>query len=136
MKPVFIDTNVFIYASGEVHPLKSPCVRILESMINNKINGVTNTEVLQEILYIFDRKNRRKEAVKLACNVSRIMPLILPVTLDDMILAADFMEKYREVSPRDTVHAAVMLNNDIHRIISADRDFDRITEITRIDPSD
>jgi len=46
--------------------------------------------------------------------------------------------KYKDenITPRDIVHASVMLTNNIKKIISTDRDLDRIEEIQRIDPAE
>ena len=41
-----------------------------------------------------------------------------------------------DISPYDAVHVAIMKKADVARIISADKDFDRVTGIERIDPED
>ena len=38
---VFIDSNIPIYAAGTKHPNKASSIKILESVSENKINGVT-----------------------------------------------------------------------------------------------
>ena len=43
-------------------------------------------------------------------------------------------EKYPQITPRDWLHLAVMLNNGITEIISADSHFDDIEGVTRLDP--
>ena len=47
----FIDANVIMYAIGGVHPLKEPCVMLLQKIRNSTVRVVSNTEGLQEILY-------------------------------------------------------------------------------------
>ena len=44
------------------------------------------------------------------------------------------LEAYPQLEPRDAIHAAVVLNHGLEAIISADRAFDEITEIKRLDP--
>ncbi len=57
------------------------------------------------------------------------------MTLADMHRAFDLVDRYgTEVTCRDAVHAATMLNNGLTHIISADRHFDIIEGITRLDP--
>jgi predicted nucleic acid-binding protein len=46
----FLDTNIFMYAAGQEHPLKAPCVGILRRVASEELEAVTSTEVLQEIL--------------------------------------------------------------------------------------
>ncbi|MFP3321264.1 MAG: type II toxin-antitoxin system VapC family toxin [Acidilobus sp.] len=36
------------------------------------------------------------------------------------------------MNPSDALHVAVMLNNSIRRILSEDRDFDKVKEVERV----
>lgn len=40
----------------------------------------------------------------------------------------------KNILPRDLIHAAVMINNGISHLITADKHFDSIKEVTRIAP--
>ena len=52
MNPVvFIDANVPTYAAGRDHPYKEPCARILRVLADDLQSFVSNSEVLQEIMY-------------------------------------------------------------------------------------
>jgi len=51
MKPVFIDTNIPMYAAGTPHPLRDPCQAIIRAVAEGKLEAVTDAEVLQEIRY-------------------------------------------------------------------------------------
>ncbi len=46
------------------------------------------------------------------------------------------MKKYEQLLSRDAIIIANMLNNDIREIVSVDKDFDKISEINRINPED
>lgn len=50
---------------------------------------------------------------------------ILPVTPRDIFLTRDLSEAHKnsKLSPRDFVHLAVMLNNDIEHMITTDKGF-------------
>jgi predicted nucleic acid-binding protein len=41
---------------------------------------------------------------------------------------------HANISPYDCLHAAVMKRNGLNEIISADKEFDKLNWITRIDP--
>lgn len=60
----------------------------------------------------------------------------LPVTADDVAVARDLSVRYPELPAPDLVHVAVMINNDIRVIITADRHFDSVTEVERLDPNE
>jgi len=55
----FIDANLIMYPVGSPRPLRDPCRHILEKIKSRKIFGVTNTEVLQEILYRYFSVGRK-----------------------------------------------------------------------------
>ncbi len=62
----------------------------------------------------------------------QLCPTVLPVTLADTDRAKTLLSGIRELSARDAVHAAVMLNHDVHAVATFDQGFDRIPAIRRI----
>jgi len=132
----FLDTNIFMYAAGREHPLKGPCVAILRRVAREEVEALTNTEVLQEILYRYRAIGERERGLHLArLAVDQVGGEVLPVTLADMRRAFDLVTRYgTDIMARDAVHAATMLNNGLTHLISADSHFDSIEGITRVDP--
>lgn len=78
----FLDTNIFMYGAGREHPLKAPCVTILRRVADEHIAAVTNTEVLQEILYRYSAIDEHRRGIHLArLAVDQVAGEVLPVTL-------------------------------------------------------
>jgi predicted nucleic acid-binding protein len=50
-------------------------------------------------------------------------------------LAARLADRHPGISARDVVHAAVMRRVGVNWIVSADTDFDRLPDVTRLDPA-
>jgi len=135
LKVYFIDTNIPIYASGKKHPYKEPCQKIIFDIAESKLTAFTNTEVFQEIIYRYFSINELSLGHKIFENFySLISPNILSVNPDDILLAQALSKKYHSIKPRDLLHAATMINNNLEDILSTDKDFDKIKEINRIDP--
>ena len=134
----FLDANVFMYAAGAPHLYKVPCVHILSAVETGALEAVVNTEILQELLYRYSHIKLADKGVQLCRDIFRYPLTIMPVTEDDLRLAVDLFDTHRGVGmrPRDAIHAATMRNNGISRLISADRDFDHLDFVTRIDPLD
>jgi predicted nucleic acid-binding protein len=132
----FLDTNIFMYAAGREHRLKAPCVAVLRRVAREELDVSTNTEVLQEILYRYGAIGELERGLHLArLAVDQVAGEVLPVTLADMRRAFDLVDRYgSEITGRDAVHAATMLNNGLTHMVSADSHFDAIEEITRLDP--
>lgn len=133
-KSYFVDTNIFIYASGKDHAYKVPSVGFLEKMAKGKIEVMISSEVLQEILYRFCVIKARKDGLVLCQKVVSLCPVIFPVTREDAVLAAKLMEQNDKLGPRDAIHCAVMKNNNISTIVSYDRDMDGLSGIKRVSP--
>lgn len=133
---IFLDANVFMYAAGASHPYKEPCVRILSDVETGVLVAAINTEILQELLYRYSHIKLTGKGVQLCRDILKYPLTILPVTETDIRLAIDLFDTYRVagLKPRDSIHAATMQNNNITRLISADKDFDQLGFVSRIDP--
>lgn len=138
---VFIDTSIFMYARGKDHPLKASCAQIIfsiakEGSLGNYGSPVINTEVLQEILYRYVMIEKGEIGLAICRDIEALEIDVLPVTRDDMNHAFELFERYKGkgLPPRDLVHAAVMINNGMSHILSADKHFDSIKEIKRVRP--
>lgn len=130
----FIDANIPMYAAGADHPMKAPCVAILEAAARGKLDAVTDAEVLQEILHRYTALNQRIRALEICRLFMEVVPTIFPITSGIFASALELHRKISALQTRDSVHTAVMLSQNIKRIISADRHFDAVPGIVRIDP--
>ena len=126
----FLDSNIIMYALGRDHPLKTPCIKILEKIRSTEFQACTNTEVFQEILYRYWSIGKTRTGITACKLLEDIAEPILPVSHEDITEAMDILQQYN-VSVRDAIHAATMLNNNVHHILSADTHFDKIRGIKR-----
>ena len=136
-RAVFIDANVPIYAAGRDHPNKNWCARVLMITAEHPWAFVTDAEVLQELLHRYVASGRWALGREVLREFAEVMQgRIEPVYPEDIDGAARLADLNMGVSARDLVHAAVMRRLGVERIISVDADFDRLPDVTRLDPSD
>ena len=133
---VFLDSNVFLYAVGRDHPLKQPCAAVLRAVAIGSLEATTSTEVAQEVLYVLGRREDRALAVRVVRDLMSLFPSMLPVTIGELQGAAELFSDHPGLPARDAVHAATMLNAGIVNIVTADRDFELVSALKRIDPTD
>lgn len=133
---IFLDANIFMYAAGKPHAYKQPCQQILQAVETKQLPAATNVEVLQEMLYRYYHLKVLDKGIQLCHYILEYPLTVLPVTPADLSLALDLLSsnKTSGLQPRDAIHAATMRNNNIGKILSADKHFDRITGIQRLDP--
>jgi predicted nucleic acid-binding protein len=134
--PHFLDANVPIYAAGGEHPYREHCARIIVAAARGDIDAVTDTEVIQEIAYRFHSVGRRALGLQVAKEFLGVVAVVLPVTREDAARALELLRAHDFLLPRDAIHAAVMEAAGLHTILTADRHFDPIPGITRVDPSE
>jgi len=132
----FIDANVIMYTVGKEHKYKDPCSLLIQKIAKEDIIVASDTEVLQEILYRYWLIREFERAEETYRDFKKLVSLMFPITTDDVDLALELLERYQNIQPRDAIHAAVMLNNGLTTIYSADSHFDEIKGIRRIDPID
>ena len=135
-KNYFIDTNIIMYAAGKNHKYKIPCVEVLERIDDYGSIFFINTETIQEILYRYNYINLKDFGLALASDTINLFEYILTITIDDLNLSIKLMKKYDSLISRDALIAANMINNNLKNIITADRVFDDVEEIKKIDPLD
>ncbi|HKI01950.1 MAG TPA: type II toxin-antitoxin system VapC family toxin [Thermoanaerobaculia bacterium] len=132
MAAIFLDTNIFLYAVGADQSLREASQQVLRRVAEGDLVATTNSEVVQEIIFVLGRRGRKDEALDLARSTILLFPDLLPVTRSDMLAACELMERYPSLPPRDAIHAATMINNGIGSILSVDHHFDDVVEITRL----
>jgi uncharacterized protein len=121
-----------MYLVGADHPHKVDAQRLLERLVSDQRELVTDTEVLQEILHRF-RAIDRPEAIQPAFDVLlAIVDRVLPVDLDTVQAAREELLARWALSARDALHVAVMRRNRIPEILSFDRGFDGVPGIRRV----
>ena len=131
-----LDTNIFIYARGKAHRYKEPCRKIIESLEDPRHDLSIDTEVLQKLLYVYDYRGERGVGIELVKDLEILLPSPIPITGVIISQTANLMREYADLVPRDAIHAAVVIIEGLEGIISADKIFDSMSEIKRIDPID
>ncbi|MBI3073152.1 MAG: type II toxin-antitoxin system VapC family toxin [Deltaproteobacteria bacterium] len=135
MGRLFLDANIFLYAIGGESPHRDACRAVLSAVAAGQIDGVTSSEVLQEILHVRSRRLGNADAANAVRAASALVADVLPVTQADVLSACDLLSSTR-LGPRDAIHAAVMKNNGIRTLISIDKDFNSLKGIQRIGPKE
>ncbi len=125
-----------MYAAGAAHPLKRRSATLVERIAEGSVDATTDAEVFQEILHRYRATRRWTEGQLVYDLVRRIFPSVIPVTIEVLDRARSLMDEYRDLSARDALHAAVVQWHGLEGICSFDRDFDRIQDLRRIEPSE
>lgn len=132
-EPLYLDSNVFLYAFVGDPVYGAACARVLADVDSGAVRGATSCLALLELANALRRMGLQARAGRAVAGV-RSLPLeVADVTADLAEDAAAVAARTRK-NPYDALHAATMARIGLTRIVSADADFDRIPSLARIDP--
>ncbi len=135
---LYVDSNVFLYpvlyeseAIGEAKASKDFLLKISQGIVEAYTSIITWDEIVWVIRKVFGLSVSVEQGKKF---LEFPGLRLLGVKRSTIQRAQELMEKY-EIKPRDAIHVATALENDITTIVSYDKDFDRISEVRRLEPS-
>jgi predicted nucleic acid-binding protein len=129
---ILVDSNIPMYLIGAPHPHKADAQRLLERLVSDQQRLVTDVEVLQEILHRYAAIDRR-DAIQPAFDaLLGIVDQVLAIDQAAAERAKEIVLARRGLSARDALHAAVMQQHGIERILSFDSGFDGLPGVTRV----
>jgi|TARA_B100001971_G_C18123536_1_gene500739 predicted nucleic acid-binding protein len=136
----YLDTNIIIYAIQNHPEFGKSCGRILEEVESGKLKVCSSMLVLVETINVLTKINKilkkdEKEELVIEDNINAI--LSLPITWFDLnFLVIKKATEYKyNISGVDYVHIATMELNSIKKVISLDRELDRVDFVKRVDPT-
>jgi predicted nucleic acid-binding protein len=138
MSSLFVDANIPTYASGSPHPLRTPCVEVLKLIAAHPNAFVTDAEVLQELLHRYLALKRWPDPGLTAIETFEfaMRGRIAAVTPSDVLAAARSATALPRLSARDLLHLAIARRLGAVAIVTAERGFDALPDVERLDPSD
>jgi len=129
---ILVDSNLPMYLVGAHDGWKGKARRTLERAVAAGERLVTDAEVFQEILHRYVAIDRR-DAIQPAFDaLQQLVDEVLTIDAAAVERARSLVLSYRTISARDAIHAGVMQQHDITRIMSFDAGFDAIPGLIRI----
>ena len=129
----FIDTNVFLYAVAEESPYAAGATATMGALGDGSASAVTSVTVIEEIWH-HELRGRLPGLDGATDAAFMLMRPVLAVT--DEILAAALELKVRGLGANDRLHVATCLANGIDTVLTANRAFDGVPGLRRVDPAD
>lgn len=127
-----VDANVVLYSAID-SDYREPCLEILDAIAAGAAQGVTSTAVFEEVWHV-ERSGRAGDLDGLTKSAYSIFSPLLVVT--DEAFARALSLATPRLGTNDRLHAATCLTERIRAICTADRDFDAVRGLRRVDPLD
>jgi uncharacterized protein len=118
---IFVDTNVFMYAVGREHPLRSEARAFFLDAVESEVPLSTSSEVLQELLHAYlpvGRLATLDAALELATSRTQ---QVWALERDDVLTARHLVARHPGLGARDLLHLACCTRRGVSRIRTFDR---------------
>lgn len=131
---IVLDTTVLVYAKGADHPLRDSCRRLVEAVSEGQIEATTTIEVIQELAHVRARRRGVSEAVSLARDYSELLAPLLLLKREHLDRGLTLFESVEGLGAFDAVLAAAAMHTGGAVLVSADRAFATVPELTHVFP--
>jgi len=135
----YLDTNIIVYAI-ENHPkFGKKCKKILKEIQNSRLEVGCSMLVLIELINVLKKINKKLREdggrnLDIKKNIDAILSLPI-IWFDIGIIVIKRASEYDfNVTGVDYIHISTMELNSINEIITADKDFDKVSIVRRLDP--
>jgi len=131
---LYLDANFFIFALLDRTDRGLKARIIQRKIAEGKMEAaVTSSLALDEVMWVLI-KNKKDYLLRIAIEGIYSIPNIdvIGVSSTVPIIALDFFERYG-LKPRDSFHLAIMKENGIDKIVTDDKDFDKVETISRVE---
>ncbi|MDE2669844.1 MAG: type II toxin-antitoxin system VapC family toxin [Chloroflexota bacterium] len=126
---IFVDTNVFMYAVGRAHPLKSAAREFLTEASRAAMPLCTSAEVVQELAHAYLRVSRPDAFDEALATITGFAVEVWPLGFEDVTLARQLSDRYPQLSARDLCHLASCRRRGVSEIKTFDRGLDAVAGV-------
>ena len=123
---IFVDTNVFMYAVGRAHPLKSAAREFLTGASRAAMPLCTSAEVVQELAHAYLRVSRPDAFDEALATIAGFAVEVWPLEFEDVTLARQLADRYPQLAARDLCHLASCRRRGVSEIKTFDRALDAV----------
>ena len=133
----FLDSTTLINAINRSAEYHEECLNIIVKAAKGQINTATSLETLEEALFILSKLTTVATALSFMrdlFNMSKIKKYEMNSSIFEQAL--EIIETSPLKRPKDAINVATMLEHDMQRIISEDKEYDTVSLIQRVHPKD
>lgn len=129
---VFVDANPILY-SAVGGKARANCDRVLRAIAAGELDGHTSPVVLEEVWHVSERSFGGKLNGLVGDTMTIFSPLL---TVTEDALAHALSMPASRLGAKDRLHIGTCVTHEIEAVFTADRAFDGVKGIRRIDPFD
>ena len=133
----FLDSTTLIHAIDRESEYQKECLNIIDEAARGSINAATSLETLEESLFILSKLTSTQIAIRATRDYLKLRKIkkyeMRQTTFEHAIEIMDITPLKR---PKDAINIATMLEHNITKIVSEDKEYDKIDLVERVHPKD
>jgi len=133
---IIVDTTVLVYAVGSEHSYRAPSRSLMDAIGSGGLQATTTVEVIQEFAHVRARRRGRADARRLATAYADLLAPLATTTERHLRTGLDWWDRHKAIGAFDAVLAAVAQDLGVTALVSSDRAFARLTEVTHVLPNE
>ncbi len=133
---IVVDTTVLVYAVGSEHTYREPSRSLMDAIGSGALAATTTVEVIQEFAHVRARRRGRADARRLATAYADLLAPLIATTERHLRTGLDWWDRHDAIGAFDAVLAAVAQDLGASALVSSDRAFARMTEVTHVLPDE
>lgn len=133
---IVVDTTVLVYAVGSDHPYHDPTRSLVEAIRSGAIRATTTVEVIQEFAHVRARRRGRDDARRLAGAYADLLGPLRLTSEAHLRVGLDLWRKHETLGAFDAVLAAVAGDLGARALVSSDRAFRGLSQVSHVLPDE
>jgi predicted nucleic acid-binding protein len=132
-----LDSTTLIHAIDKKAEHHKECLNIITKAAKGEINAAISLETLEETLFILSKLTSTSTALRVThdyLKMTRIKKYEMNLTIFEHAL--EIMEITPLKRPKDAINVATMLEHRIPKIISEDKEYDKVNLVQKVHPKD
>jgi uncharacterized protein len=134
MAKYYVDSNVFFYSKIMDKKYGQSCSVIVRNIAAHQLQACISSLVVLEVANALRKYGRPADVAPEVRAISTLAIETYQIDASDVREAAEIFEEI-EINPYDCLHATIMKRYSVNQMISADREFDKVHGIKRVDPN-
>ncbi len=133
----FLDSTTLIHAVDKRAEYYKECLNVITKAAKGEINAATSLETLEETLFILSKLTSPSTAISVTQDYLKMTKIKkYEMKLATFEHALEIMEITPLKRPKDAINIATMLEHNITKIVSEDKEYDKVGLIQRVHPKD
>jgi uncharacterized protein len=133
---IVLDTTVLVYAVGGDHLYREPSRALVDAISSGALQATTTVEVIQEFAHVRARRRGKADARRVAAAYVDLLAPLIATTEAHLRSGLELWARSKSLGAFDAVLAMLAVDLHAEALVSSDRAFGRVRDLTHVVPDE